>query len=218
MSSRPGNMSCGLLKAQPGMVLLLCLIFLMSLTLLGLSAASDTILQNKLAANLQENERARQSALLSLAWAEQWLMELDGMAPESCSVPCTGLNLHPKGDISPQAESESFSWWTIHGHKAGIDPLTGEQIATISTDSFQPPYWAIEVLRIIPPSEGSSPDLQVWYRILARGSGRTEKVISVIESTVVRAWPADDATEVQGTCNGPEEPIACGRYAWRELR
>ena len=44
---------------QSGMVLLLCLMFLVALTLLGLSASSDAILQNQLAANLQEQERAK---------------------------------------------------------------------------------------------------------------------------------------------------------------
>ena len=46
------------INPQNGMVLLLCLIFLTALTLLGLSAASDTILQTQLSANLQEAERA----------------------------------------------------------------------------------------------------------------------------------------------------------------
>ena len=216
MSFHPAKVPAGAYRTQSGMVLLLCLIFLMSLTLLGLSAASDTILQNRLSANLQEAERARQSALVALAWAEQWLLELDGPAPENCLVPCAGVNLHAKGDLPPNPESEDFSWWMTQGQEAGIDPVTGERTATISSNSLQPPLWVIETAQIIPPAESGNPDIQIWYRILARGSGRTDKAISVIESTVVRSWPSD--ADTPGTCGDSEATMACGRYAWRELR
>ena len=116
MSARVINFSRGVCKTQTGMALLLCLMFLMALTLIGLSASSDTILQNKLAGNLQETERAKQSALLTLSWAEQWLLALDGAPPEICTAPCDGLFLHAAGDLSPHPESESFSWWMDQGH------------------------------------------------------------------------------------------------------
>ena len=210
-------------ETQAGMVLLLCLIFLMALTLLGLSASSDTILQNRLAGNLQESERAKQSALLALSWAEQWLLELDGVPPEVCSTPCEGLYLHAAGDLPAHPESESFSWWMDQGHEAGIDPLTGDQIAIISSDSINTPVWIIEATRIIPPAVDANPNLQVWYRILARGSGRTDTAVSVIESVVVRSWqPLEDAEPPENDaalpCYRLEQPAKCGRYSWRELR
>jgi len=205
------------------MVLLLCLIFLMALTLLGLSASSDTILQNRLAGNLQESERAKQSALLTLSWAEQWLLSLDGAPPEICTPPCDGLYLHAAGDLPAHPESEDHSWWMNQGHEAGVNPLTGDRIATISGDSINRPVWIIEVLRTIPPAESINPNLQVWYRILARGSGRTDTSVSVIESIVVRSWPAVGDPEPAETgaafsCYRLDLPVKCGRYSWRELR
>lgn len=215
--------SNGISKTQTGMVLLLCLFFLMALTLIGLSASSDTILQNKLANNLQESERAKQSALLTLSWAEQWLLALVGAPPESCTAPCDGLVLHAAGDLPAHPESESFSWWVDHGHEAGINPITGDRVATISSDSFNIPVWIIEVVRITPPMTEGNPDLQIWYRILARGSGRVDSAVSVMESTVVRSWPALEDTEPPNpdtplSCSRFELPAKCGRYAWRELR
>ena len=171
MTARVANFSHNISELQTGMVLLLCLIFLMALTLLGLSASSDAILQNRLAGNLQESERAKQSALLTQSWAEQWLLALDGAPPEICTAPCDGLYLHATGDLPPYPESESFSWWMEQGHEAGINPFTGDRIATISSDSFNLPVWIIEVLQANPPVDGANPNLQVWYRILARGSG-----------------------------------------------
>lgn len=210
-------------RKTAGMVLLLCLIFLMALTLLGLSASSDAILQNKLASNLQEIERARQSALAGLSWAERWLLEHDGPVPASCSEPCNGLKLYAAGDLPPDPQHESYSWWVTRGHEAGIDPLTGNRMAKLATDSIKPPVWIIEVLHSVPPAAGGSPDLQVWYRLLARGSGQTEGAVSVVESIVVRSWPLVEDAElsgsgITGSCPGSDVPAVCGRFSWRELR
>jgi Tfp pilus assembly protein PilX len=205
---------------QTGMVLLLCLIFLMALTLLGLSASADTILQSKLASNLQESERARQSALLALSWAENWMLKFDGPPPESCSAGCDGLTLHTSGGLPRHPESESYSWWLQNGHEAGIDPLSGERLVTLSSNSIHAPLWIIEAAHTISVDEGVSPESQTWYRILARGSGQTDTAVSIIESVIVRSWPAvhdADATG-SGRCPGSELQELCGRFTWRELR
>ncbi|HEY5774674.1 MAG TPA: hypothetical protein VIS57_01195 [Xanthomonadales bacterium] len=222
MHTRPAVLPQRVFRARSGMVLLLCLMFLTALSLLGLSASSDTILQNKLAANLQEAERARQSARLALSWAEQWLLALDGPAPESCTGTCAGLRLHAAGGLPLKPEFESFSWWMDQGHVAGIDPLSGDLVATISSDSANAPVWIIEEVQTIPPAEGGNADLQVWYRILARGSGWTDTSVSVVESIVGRSWPAVEATDSlapggSGPCPGAKLPAICGRYSWREI-
>ena len=208
---------------QNGMVLLLCLIFLTAMTLLGLSASADSILQSQLTANLQESERAKQSALAALSWAEDWLFELDGPVPEVCSEPCEGLYLHASGDLPQHPENENLSWWMDQGHEAGIDPLTGKRTATITGGSISTPVWIIEVVHMIPPDRNASGHLLVWYRLLARGSGRTNAAVSVIESTVVRSWSSMADTALPGTgvahsCPGSESSAKCRRVSWRELR
>lgn len=208
---------------QTGMVLLICLIFLTALTLLGLSASADAILQKKLAANLQETERARQAALSTLSWAEHWLLELGGLAPDSCTEPCDGFHIHGPGDVPPNPEFESLSWWLDHGHEAGIDLVNGNRITTVSAGSIDPAVWIIEAVHSNPPAEDGSADLQVWYRILARGSGHTNAAVSVVESTLVRSWSSNAGTDLTdtsatNTCPGSGEPAKCGRVSWRELR
>lgn len=200
----------GKFTAQPraGMVLLLCLLFLIALTLLGLSASADAILQSQLAANQQETERARQSALAALSWAEDWLLDLDGAAPEPCAPPCAGFKLHPTGNLIPHPEFEDLSWWQIQGYEAGIDPLTGARLMTFAASSINPPMWIIEVIHEIPAADDGTADARAWYRILARASGSTERAISVIESTVSRPWPS---TQSSG-------PTHQGRTSWRKLR
>lgn len=212
-----------ILQRQTGMALLICLIFLTALTLLGLSASADAILQKKLAANLQETERARQAALSTLSWAENWLLEQNGLAPDSCTEPCDGIHIHTQGDLPPKPEFESLSWWLDHGHEAGIDPVNGNRITTVSAGSIDPPVWIIETIHSSSASEDGSTDLQIWYRILARGSGRTDAAVSVVESTLVRSWSSVDSsvltdTSTGNTCPGSGESAKCGRVSWRELR
>jgi len=196
------------LQAQAGMVLLLCLLFLIALTLLGLSASADAILQSQLAANLQEKERAKQSALTALSWAEDWLLDLEGPAPEFCMAPCEGFKLHPAGDLIPHPEFEDLSWWQAQGYEAGIDPFTGAQLITFAASNLNPPTWVIEVVHEIPAADDGTTDARAWYRILVRADGSTDRAISVIESTVTRPWSADESS-------GPADK---GRVSWRNLR
>jgi len=186
-----------------GMVLLLCLLFLIALTLLGLSASADAILQHQLATNLRESERAKQSTLAALNWAEDWLTGLSGTAPQVCTTACEGLKLHPPGGLLPQPQFQDWSWWQAEGYEAGIDPLSGDRLVTISANSSSPPMWIIEVIHEEPVQDD---EIQVWYRILARGSGQTENAVSVFESTVTRSWSTTSSTADKG------------RVAWRILR
>ena len=188
-----------------GMVLLLCLLFLIALTLLGLSASADAILQHQLATNLRETERARQSALAAQTWAEDWLLDLNGTAPQICTIACEGLKLHPPGGLLQQPQFEESSWWLTEGYEAGIDPLSGDRLDTFAANSSSPPTWIIEVIHE-EPVQGD--EIQVWYRILARGSGQTENAISVIESTLTRSWSSAESSNTTDK----------GRVAWRTLR
>ena len=190
------------------MVLLLCLLFLIALTLLGLSASADAILQNQLATNLQEKERAKQSALAALSWAEHWLLDLQGPAPEPCITPCESFKLHPSGELNSHPEFEGLSWWQTQGYEAGIDPFTGARQVTFADSSLNPPLWVIEVVHEIPTADDGTTDARAWYRILVRANGSTDRGISVIESTVTRPWTADENS-------GPADK---GRVSWRELR
>jgi len=210
-------------RKETGIVLLLCLLLLTTLALLGLSASAETVVQDMLANNLQDKQQARQSALAAQQWAENWLLGLGGAEPVGCQPPCQGLLIHATGSLPDQPESEDLSWWMANGHEAGIDPLSGERLAAFSANSISPPMWLIELVHHAPASENGTGDDQARYRILVRGSGRTETTVSVIESIVSRPWrigsPAGDTGAVQpGRCPGFNPTIQCQRIAWRALR
>jgi len=207
------------------MVLLLGLLFLIALTLLGLSAAADTVLQSQLASNLEDTERTRQAALMTLRQAERWLISLQGSPPATCTLACGGLILHPPGSLPLQPEFMDTSWWQDNGQPLGTDPLTrAKAIPGVSSD-VQTPIWVIEVLHETPPDATGSTNLRVWYRILARTDSRSGKAVSVMESTVVRNWATKPGPAfplpskvVAGPCQSSAAAEYCGRLAWRQLR
>jgi Tfp pilus assembly protein PilX len=204
-------------------VLLFCLLFLAALTMLGLSASAETVMQDMLSGNLQETQRARQSATAAQAWAEQWLFGLSGAEPLSCAQPCQGLLIHTAGTLPAHPETGELSWWMANGHEAGIDPLTGQRVVMLSTQSNDPPLWVIERVQTVHAAENGATDDQVWYRILARGSGQTGSGISVVESIVTRPWipagtPEPAHVLLQDRCPGFNPGVPCHRVAWRSLR
>ena len=206
--------------SEAGVALLLCLLFLTALTLLGLSAASETVMQDKLAGNLQETGQARQSALAAQDWAEGWLLGHGGIAPVPCNRPCAGLIVHSRGTLPPRPESEDFSWWLANGMEAGVDPISGERQVTLSIDSATPPVWLLEAVHEQALAVENGTETQAWYRILVRGSGHTGKGIAVVESIVTRPWRTGLApgTATQGPCPGFDSSYRCERAAWRALR
>ena len=205
---------------EGGMALLLCLLFLTALTLLGLSAASETVMQDKLAGNLQDSGQARQSALAAQDWAEDWLLGHHEVAPLPCAQPCEGLVIHASGTLPARPETENLAWWLANGMEAGIDPANGVRLAMLSVDSAAAPVWVIETLHEEPLASTSGHETQAWYRILARGSGLTGKGIAVVESIVTRPWRlAPTASAVTpGPCPSFDSSYNCERVAWRTLR
>ena len=223
MNTPPARCSPCRTATQTGVVLLLCLLFLAALTLLGLSASAETVMQDMLTSNLQETQRARQSALAAQRWAEQWRLGLDGGEPLSCSQTCQGLFIHSAGSLPAGPETEELSWWTANGQEAGVDPLTGQRLAVFSTESRDPPLWVIERLQISLAVDTGADDDRAWYRILARGSGQTGTGFSVVESILTRPWRPAGTPESQGIpqpgrCPGFDPGLPCQRVGWRSLR
>lgn len=223
MRPSPARWSNNRPAAQTGVVLLLCLLFLTALALLGLSASAETVMQEALAGNLQETQRARQSALAAQSWAERWFLGLGGAAPVSCTRPCEGLLIHDAGSLPAHPESEDLAWWLTNAQVAGIDPFTGERLANLSATSNDLPLWLIEQLHLDAESESGGAVDQAWYRIIARGGGPTPASVAVVESIITRPWiPTASMVGTtfapEGPCPGFDPTILCRRVAWRALR
>lgn len=189
------------------MVLLLCMIFLTAMMLLGLSASADTILQNKLAANLQQAEQVKQSAQTGLEAAERWLIGLEPSDSDVCTPPCDNLIIYAVAELPADLQYQPLSWWLANGQ-------------TYSRDSSNPSIWLVELLYSMAIPE--RPDhWRSWYRITARGSDPTDTVVSVVESIVVKTWSnieASPSTTTPETSLCSAESGNCRRVAWNKVR
>jgi len=207
------------------MALLLGLLLMAALSLLALAASSDSVLQARMAENLQHSERSAISANSALAWAEDWLLALEGdVRPPPCSAPCPpGAVIQAVNSYPLTPESSTPEWWEAHGHPDGHDPVSGEQLAQKSGAQGAPGRWIVEeVWYEGAPGDASGRPAISYYRVIARGAG-SGAYAAVTESIIARPWGdaawADAFPAGIGEprfCNRQAPETPCGRLAWRQ--
>jgi Tfp pilus assembly protein PilX len=213
-------------SGERGVALLLSLLLLTSLTLLGLAAASDASLQNRMVGNLEKNLTATRHAESAGRWAEAWLLGLDGdQRPNPCSDRCgPGQVIRQSGTYPALPERESEDWWRFSGFAAGLDPVSGDVVDTAF--AARGGYWIVEEVRFEPAAQQETPLPDTsYYRIVARGTGPEEHSVAVVESIVARPW--GDAGWSDNLPRPPDQPsfcrsigieAPCGRLAWQQRR
>ena len=209
-----------------GAALLLCLLLLTALTMLGLAAASDAYLQDRMAGNLEHAGRSKRIAESSLSWAEDWLFSLDGsQRPVACSDNCrTADVIRMTGVYPPAPEYANVQWWRDNAFAAGHDPVSDELLAVAFPGDSG--FWIIEEVRFesAPEPDRERPDI-AYYRIISRGADRRDRNVIVTESIVARPWGdpgwSDALPQMPGhtsLCRRHDIAGPCGRLAWRQRR
>ena len=214
--------------ATKGAVLVLCLLMLSALTLLGLSAASDRVLQDRMSSNLLEGSHAGSSAHTALKWGEQWLFSLDGTTrPAACSGACTGTQvIRSKGALSEDAEHKDLNWWQANANPTGKDPVTGATLDEGLAEQNTGSYWLIEELQTQPVLVSDSKATEIgYYQVIARGVASQGSAFSVVQSIIARPWGDESLNDMlprppdqPGICRTEAKEIPCGRAAWRALQ
>lgn len=169
---------------QQGVALIMAMVFLMILTIIGVTVMSTTSLQEKMAGNVQDKHSAFQAAESALRAAET-VVEGWGNKP-------TDFGNNTAGHYLPQAGT-TMPWW----ESVNWDPLAGEALAiaeNIDGVDTQPSY-IIEDLGVLPGTGGGASSIVTgfappaavagdasMYRITARGVGRTNTAVAVVQS------------------------------------
>lgn len=209
-----------------GAALLMCLLLLTALTLLGLAVASNANLQQRMAGNTTSVRDALRNADFALAWAEDWLLSLDGsQRPDACVPPCgPSAVIRPAGGFPSSPEHLPASWWSEHAILAGADPFQDGPLNPALAGAGA--RWLVEELRYADTLQvdGEAGET-AYYRITARGTNAEGSVAAVAESRFARPWGkaewADSLPpEPSGVslCRRFEISTPCGRQAWRQLR
>ncbi len=169
---------------QQGVALIMAMVFLMILTIIGVTVMSTTSLQEKMAGNVQDKHSAFQAAESALRAAESLV--------ETWAAKPTDFVNNTNGYYMPQPGSE-LPWWE------SIDwtPNAGAALtvaATLDGVSIQPTY-IIEDMGQLPGTGGGASSIVTgfappaavsgdasMYRITARGIGRTDTAVAIVQS------------------------------------
>lgn len=168
---------------QRGAVLVVSLIFLLVLTLLGVVSMQNTTLEERMARNVYDGERAFQTAEAALREAEGWVMGIDPYAPPALTTSCGSP---PCVTYSYPAEN-SASWWASNGTEYGVSGT--QEMAALSQD----PYYVNEYIGYDPGVEVLDHEQRAqqigphWYRSISAGFGAQDTTKRVLQSTV-RIW------------------------------
>ncbi len=175
---------------QNGAVLVFCLVFLLVLTMMGVASMESSVLEERMAGNLQDYNAAFQAAEASLQVGENWLMDQftwpatssDGSTTvwsRDAMDPDTGDSLHWWQDSARDVSS----WW---GNNA-IEVSDVEGVATA-------PHYVLEEMSTITSGQsigigsGLQSRVRVFHRITARGSGVGDTAVVQLQSTFVKTY------------------------------
>lgn len=157
---------------QKGVVLVTGLVFLVMMTILGVTAMQNTVLEERMAGNLRDENLAFQAAEAALREGERFLEQITLPAFNGSD----GLYHHAS---SPAPDPMTWTGWTT----------SGKTTTTTITGAASQPRYIIEQLVSVPfqGTKGSAQQSPVtnmsnMYRVIARGVGGTDSAVVVLQS------------------------------------
>ena len=183
--------------SQRGMVLISSLLLLIVVTIIALSMFRSFGIQEKIAGNMREKQRALSAAVSAQQYAENWLMNNATSASVQCvagvlngnvgqgQICNTALKLVvPGGDVTTVP-------WTIGGAPVGITYLpTGMSVSTTTSYSAasvaNPTYYGTPTYYIADMGASADPSIPgEIYQVDAYGYGGAAATVAEVESTYV---------------------------------
>lgn len=163
---------------QRGSALAIGLIFLVILTLLGLTASSGAIHQELMTRNVRDSQLALQAAEAALRGAETWLREQTAPEPANyAEIYDIGYCNTGNSDCANQNES----WWLSDANTIEFGVLSGvDAVRDVKTQ----PRYVIELYGRGNSGGISSSQQQeiLFYRITARGTGMNDNTVRMVRS------------------------------------
>jgi len=177
-------------KQQQGAVLVFCLVFLLVLTMMGVASMESSVLEERMAGNMQDYNAAFQAAEASLQVGENWLMSQfdwpatsnDGSTPvwvRDSMDPDTSDPLHWWQDST----RDTSSWW----EDSAIEVSNVQGVASA-------PHYVLEEVSTITSGQsigigsGLQSRVRVFHRVTARGSGVGDAAVVQLQSTFVKTY------------------------------
>lgn len=175
-----------LLVEQRGIALMSSLLILLILTIVALAMFRSFGLQEKIAGNVREKQRALHAAEGAQSYAEWWLGENSDNTP----VVCSGLlsaNLS-QGQICSNKLSDTVVTvadvpWLAAGAPVGVTYNPGNAL-TITTAAAKDTYYGVPLFYIADIGVAADGRGEI-FQVDAAGYGSTANTVAVVESTLV---------------------------------
>lgn len=175
---------------QRGSTLIVALVFLLAMTLIGVTAMQGTTQQESMAGNLRQRNLAFQAAEAALRNGEALLTQ--AVLPTFNN---TGVNVGLRQSVTPTTDIGTF-WldtycWVV---KTGCTAAESQEYAGVPLDEIvSQPLYVIEELPPVPKKPGSGDSVkfqaisdEYFYRVTARGLGGTADAVVILQSTYKR--------------------------------
>jgi type IV pilus assembly protein PilX len=190
-------------RAQRGIVLISSLLLLIVVTIIALSMFRSFGIQEKIAGNMREKQRALQAAVSAQQYAENWLSSNASAAPVSCSNLLNaniGQGQICSNKLSAAVVDVTSLPWVIGGAPAGVTYLPpGMPISTITSVSAanlaNPTYYATPSFYISDMGPSADPNIPgEIYQVDAAAYGGSSNTAAVVESTYAVYTSSSDRT------------------------
>lgn len=172
-------MSVAVGRRQQGSTLIICLVFLLILTMIGISSIQSSTLQEQMAGSARDYNSAFQAAEFALRAGEGYLQSptLGAFTGASgrftiCSDPASTA----AGCVIPSWSNKSSTGWV---RQSGVENVNSQ------------PQYIIEKYPVVvdanAPLDADVPPVQIeMYRVTARGFGVSENSMAVLQTTYRR--------------------------------
>ncbi len=156
-----------------GVALIAGLVFLLIVTILGLSIFQNSGLQTRMAGSFREKGRAFESAFTALQYGEWWLSQ----AALPLAATCTGMGTSPVVCNNALAAPTTIPWTVGTTYTP-----PGMTVATSGIGTYtQIPAYYIQYVGLNPQLSGTI------YRVTGLGYGGNANAVAVVQSTYVIA-------------------------------
>ena len=148
-----------LVTKQRGVALMIALVVLLVLSMIGISGMQGTILEERMAGNMYDRNLAFQAAEAALR------------AGEANALAGVNIDFDVEGAVAPAELQYDANW-----------PGTAISYAIALAGLDTAPEYIIERQHALPPLEADQPLLAPLMLVSARGSGRNDNSVVVVQS------------------------------------
>jgi Tfp pilus assembly protein PilX len=191
-------------RRQQGAVLVVGLVILLVVTTLGISGQQSTVLQERMAGNLRQNNIAFQAAESALQAALSYVEEQHPLTPTdtgeefvwtSCTVAKAGAadgaaDSHPckrlDNSILPDWQQAIDDMTQGKDYEAVVAKLSGGGVAIPGVVAQPRVYIEVRQEPVSPDAQANSfgDDMTHYYTVTSIGFGETEQARAIVQSTI----------------------------------